>query len=294
MTSFAPIDPSLIDVVLPEHDGYPDEIKLGDTVDVLKEACGDASREFPKSLWLEPKDWADKARENDKYHTWPINYVDRFTNQSPTHECTCHALRMLAESCRNRQRGIIFENGPKANFRYEESAQGSVWLSPLSVYSEANPRKYGGAGCRQVLEISVRRGFLPEKTQPRDYGFKHSLQGTTGKGGLNQSSGPWVSHRSFPSGWQETAKWFKPQEVIFPDSWEQLICLILHGYAVEVGRDGHAIPYAFWNHKEQAMGYVDSYDIIRYDSLRTVKRASAGAFAIASMTTPDSWDKPAG
>lgn len=295
MNSFAPIDPALIDVVLPEHDGYPDELKVGDTLDVLRGACGSASREFPQALWIEPKDWADKAAENDKYKTWPLNYVDRFTNQSPTHECTCHALRALAEGCRNRQRGIILPDGPKKGERYEESVNGSVWLSPLSIYAEANPGKTGGAGCRQVLEIACRRGFLPEKIQPRDdYGLKHQLQGTTGQGGINQSSGSWVRVSSFPAGWEETAKWFKPQEVIFPESWEQVVCLILHGLLVEVGRSGHAIPYAFWNPQEQAMGYVDSYDVVRYDSKRTVQSASSGAFAIASITTPDDWLKPAG
>lgn len=298
MNSFEKIDPALIDTAPPVtrdgHTGYPDKLKAGDTIDVLKQACGVASRDFPKSLWIEPKDWADKARDNDKYKTWPINYIDRFTNQSPTHECTCHALRAVAEASRNRQRGIIFPDGPKKDFRYPESAKASVWLSPLSVYSEANPGQWGGAGCRQVLEISVRRGFLPEKIQPRDYGFKHDLQGTTGGGNNNQSSGPWVRLGSFPAGWEETAKHFRPQEVIFTSDWEQVICLILHGYAVEVGRSGHAIPYAFWNVKDEVMGYVDSYNVVRYDSKRTVQGASSGAFAIASMTTPDSWDKPAG
>lgn len=296
MNSFAPIDPALIDVPpSPHHDGYPDDKAAGDTPDALRQACGSASREFPKALWIEPKDWADKARDNDKYKTWPINYVDRFTNQNPTHECTCHSLRTSAEACRNRQRGISFPDGPKKGARYAESAtSGSVWLSPLSVYAEANPGQWGGAGCRQVLEIACRRGFLPEKIQPREYGFKHSLQGTTGAGGMNQSRGDWVRLANFPSGWQETAKWFKPLEVIFTNSWEEVVCLVLHGHAVGVGRSGHAIPYAFWNPEQNVMGYVDSYDIVRYDSKRTIQGASGGAYAIASMTTPDDWSKPAG
>lgn len=295
MDSFAPINPALIDQFDRDHDGYPDEMKAGDTGDALRSACGSASREFPAALWIEPKDWADKAKENDEKKTWPVNYIDRFTNQDPTHECTTHSLRACAEGCRNRQRGVVFADGPKKGARYQESGQfGSVWLSPLSIYSEANPGQWGGAGCRQVLEIACRRGFLPEKIQPREYGFKHSLQGTTGAGGMNQSSGDWVRLANFPAGWQETAKWFKPLEVIFTDSWEQVVCLVLHGLLVGVGRNGHAIPYAFWNVQEQAMGYVDSYDVIRYDSKRTVQAASSGAFAIASMTTPDNWLEPAG
>ncbi len=273
MNSFAPINPVLIDVPLHvNHDGYPDHLKAHDTVDALKAACGSASKEFPKALWIEQSDWADKARDNDKYKTWPINYVDRFTNQNPTHECTCHALRTVAEACRNRQRGVKYADGPKKDFRYPESGlYGSVWLSPLSIYAEANPGQWGGAGCQQVLEIACRRGFLPDKTQPHEYGFKHQLQGTTGGGNSNQSHGEWVRLGSFPAGWEDTAKWFKPLEVIFPDSWEQVICLVLHGYAIEVGRSGHAIPYSMWNVQQNAMAYVDSYDTVRYDSLGTVK-----------------------
>src|SRR5690606_30423871 len=110
---FAPVDPKLVDVVLPSHDGYPVEFEAADTQDVLRDACGAAARDFPKALWIEPRDWADKARENDKNHTWPMNYIDRYTNQHPTHECTCHSLRTNVEGARNRQIGITFPDGPK-------------------------------------------------------------------------------------------------------------------------------------------------------------------------------------
>lgn len=299
--SFTPINPALIDVAPPPseltdgHPGYPAEIAVGDTPDVLKQACGAASREFPQALWIEPKDWAQKAAENDKYRTWAMNRIGRYTNQSPTHECTCHSLSRAAEGARNRQRAAIFPDGPKAGFRYQESTDlDDVWLSPLSIYAEANPRQWGGAGIRQVLEIACRRGFLPETKQPKDYGFKHALQGTTGKGGMNQASGPWVSVSRFPEGWQSTAKWFRPQEVIFPNSWEQAVCLVLHGMFVCVGRSGHAIPWGMWNVAQSAMAYPDSYEVTRYDSLSTVKRAWSGSFAIASMTVPDDWTRPAG
>lgn len=290
MNSFQPVNPSLVDVTLPPS-GFVDD--GGNTRDVLKSMCGAASRDFPQALWVEPKDRDDKARENDKNNTWGHNYVDRFTNQNPTHECTCHSLRANAEAARNRQRGIIYAEGPTKNYRYDESRQGSVWLSPLSVYAEANPRQWGGANVREVLEIACRRGMLPETIQPKDYGFKHALHGTTGDGNSNQASGAWVPVNKFPAGWQETAKHFKPLEVIFPESWEEALCLVLHGYLVSVGRNGHAVPWSFWNPAEQVMGYIDSYNVVRYDSLKTAKNAWQGSFAIATMTTPDSWDNPA-
>lgn len=292
------IDPKLIDVheSAPRdgHHGYTAEQKAGDTRDVLMQAAGPASRDFPKELWIEPKDWAAKARENDENHTWPLNFCDRYTNQNPTHECTTHSLRAGWESAWNRQRGLIFPDGPKVNFRYPQSALGSLWVSVVSVYAEANPGQWGGASIRQVMEIACRRGFLPDKIQPKEYGFKHSLQGTAGKGNTNQSSGPWVRVDGFPSGWQETAKHLKAAQVIFPESWEQAVCLVLHGRMVHVGRSGHAIPWAMYNVASGAMAYPDSYDVTRYDSAGTVRSAWQGSFSIDSVTVPDDWNKPAG
>lgn len=295
MNSFARIDPTLVDVFPAEHDGYPASLAAEDTPDALRDACGDAAREFPQSLWIEPADWADKARENDTANSWPMNFVDRYTNQTPTHECTCHSLRVNAEAARNRARGVVYADGPKADYRYAESGDvGSVWLSPLSVYAEANPDQWGGANVRQVLEIAARRGILPDTLQPHDYGFRHTLVGTTGKGGLNQSHGRWVPLSKFPDGWQDTARWFRPLEVIFPDSYEQAVCCVLHGLVVSVGRNGHAVPWAKWMATERAMAYPDSYDITRYDSERTARSAWRGSFAIASMTIPGDWSRPAG
>lgn len=293
MNSFAPIDPALIDVFPEEHDGYPAELAAEDTADALRDACGEASRDFPRSLWIEPKDWADKAAENDRHKAWAMNYLDRYSMQHPTHECTTHSLRANFEAARNRARGYTYAEGPKKGFRYPESAEAcSVWLSCLSVYAEANPRQWGGANVRQVLEIAVRRGMLPDKTQPRDYGFRHTLQGTAGKGNNNQSNGPWVSLGEFPDGWQETARHFRPLEVIFPGSYEEAVCLVLHGMAVSVGRNGHAVPWCQWMAGERAMAYPDSYDVTRYDSESTAKGAWRGAFAIATVTLPNDWSKP--
>lgn len=292
--SFAPVDPALIDQPPEEESGYPAELAAGDTRDVLWDVCGDTSRAFPDKLWIEPKDWEDRARENDKHKTWPRNYSDRFTNQSPSHECVWHSETRGIESCRNRQRAIIFGDGPIKHGRHPESAtSGSVWLSPLSGYSEANPRQYGGSSVRGSMGISIRRGVLPDKIQPRDYGFKHTLHGTTGKGNETQSSGPWVAVRNFPDGWEETAKHFRPLEVIFPESWEQAVCLVLHGMMVHVGRNGHAVPWCRWI-PGQGMEYQDSYDRFLVDSIRTVKSAWQGSHAYASVVVPDDWNKPAG
>lgn len=291
------IPANLVDVVLPvDEQGYPESEMLADRESgVLWDCCGSASRAFPKSLWVEPREWEARSKENDRNKTWPINYIDRFTNQVPTHECTNHSLTRNIEGARNRARGIIYPDGPKKEFRYEQSAKaGSVWFSAMWPYNKANPRIRGGAGVRQVLEYACTYGMMPDKIQPVDYKFKHTMPGTMGRGNKNQSHGDWVSVAEMPDGWQETAKHFKPLEVIFPESWEQAVSLVINGILVSVGRDGHAIPWARWLWDRQMMEYPDSYDVLRYDSLRTVKYAWQGSFAIVSVTSPDDWRYPAG
>jgi hypothetical protein len=299
--SFAPIDKATLDYVLPLADqGYPAHLAAGDTRDVLIDVCrgaGAKPRDFPKELWIEPKDWAAKAKENDENNTWPMNFIDRYTNQSPTHECTTHSISRGFEAARNRQRGLTFSDGPKAGFRYEHSKNGVVWVSVMSVYAEANPGQWGGASIRGPMEIAARRGWLPDKMQPAEYKFKHTLAGTAGRGNNNQSSGSWTRVGGFPPGWEETAKLFRIDQVIFPSSFEEAVCLVLHGRFVHVGRSGHAIPWGqarFDGNEFAGMAYPDSYDTTRVDSAGTVRRVWGGSFAIDTVTVPDNWLDPAG
>jgi len=300
MSTFDDVDPLLVDVFPSEHDGYPDDLAAEDTDDVLRDVCGAATTEFPKEWEIDPKDWDDVANENDKRKSWAMNFVDRFTNQGPgngrrgTHECTCHSMCVNFSVARNRARGLIYPDGPRKDARYEESGiVGSVWPSPLSVYNEANPSVWGGANVRQVLEIAIRRGILPDTIQPADYGFKHAIHGTAGKGGKNQGSGPWVPLSQMPAGWEETARMFRPDEVIFPSCYEEAVCLLLHGFAVSVGRHGHAVPWCGYMAGKRLHPYPDSYDVIRYDSERTARSAWRGSFSIISTTLPNDWSRPA-
>jgi hypothetical protein len=291
------LDPSLVDVVLPEKEqGYPAELAAEDTYENLVCAAAEANRDLPNSMFVEPRDYEARAKELDATNGWAMNRVDRFTNQGgggggySTHECTTHSGLTNFLVAWNRQAGIIYPDGPRKDYRYEESAVRSFWGSCLSVYAEANPRQWGGANVRQIVEIMARRGVLPDKIQPREYGFKHTLQGTCGKGGINQSRGEWVPLSKFPEGWQETAKHFKPLEIVFPKSREEAMSLLLNGFALSVGRSGHAVPICKWDWQRKLFPYPDSYDLIRYDS----SLAWQGSFAIISTTIPDDWSKPAG
>jgi len=260
--------------------GY-DDADGNDTSDAL--AGIEGARDFPSWMWIELRDWKDHARENDKHETWPESYRGRWTNQSPTHECTCHALIQNAEICLNRTR---------------LGAGREVWLSPLSVYAEANPRQWGGSYMQRTLNIAAHRGILPEYNGPEGVGsqremFEHTLNCSSG----NKSpwGGPWVPLNRFPSGWKTTARKFRPVEIVNPRSHEEIICLLLHGVAVSVGRSGHAIPYTqvVWRNGRLHAKYADSYEIHRYDSERMIRSAVGGAYGIMTMTAPDDWSKPA-
>lgn len=299
--STIPIPGNLIDTFEPVsslvdgHCGYTPELAKSDTPQALRDACGDAVRDFPSGLWIEEKDRKDRAKLNDETRSWAMNFVSSFTNQSPTHECTCHDLIQGFRVARNKQRGIIYPEGPKSGFRYPASVKGDVFFSPLSVYAEANPGQWGGAGCIQVLNIACRRGILPDKIQPAEYRFKHTLQGTSGRGNNNQSGGSWIPVRQFPDGWQDTAKLFMPQEVVVTTKWEEALCLLLHGYKIDYGRSGHAVGPAMWNAASNSFPYPDSYDVVRVDSFGTFRSAvSGGAYCIISVTAPDNWLDPAG
>ena len=242
--------------------------------------------DFPDKYWIDPKDWEDKARENDKYGTWAEDFSNRFTNQSPTHECTCHCLTQCCEVAWNRQRG---------------SKEDAVWFSPLGIYEEANPRVRGGASVRGVLKLAMARGMVPEHDGPAGPGtqqsrFKFTRVGTMGKGNSTQSHGKWLPYKEYPVGHRDTSKHFRPLEIINVASFEQHFCLLLNGLAVGNGRSGHSITHVRlvkrdgkWYSK-----YKDSYDLFRFDSISMVKSGVGAAYAIASMTRPDDWKRPAG
>lgn len=275
-------DRSLIDVEYDSNTGYPSHLAARDTPENL-EMMG--ARDFPDSLWIDPKDWKDAARDNDKYKLWAEDIRNRFTMQAPTHECTSHALAQCFEGAWNQQR---------------KGKGDPVCVSQISIYAEANPGQWGGAGCQQVLGIALRRGFLPEPIWGQEDKFWHTLHGTAGKGNDNNSSGRWTAVRDFPDGWQETAMLLRPLEVINPRSIEQMVCLLLHGRLIGVGRSGHSIPYnkVAWEGggsnpmKGLHAPYPDSYNVIRYDSTRMMRSAVGGSYCIWSTTTPDDWDDP--
>lgn len=299
-----PLDPDTIDVTLPEHDGYPPEAEEQDTDEAVFAAFGDAGREFPDSFNVPEDEWEERIEEMWAKKLWPINYLDRYSHQGNSDECTCHSLAYACEMVWNRQRRYPHGDGPEANVRLDSSALGSsVWFSPISVYAQANPRQWGGANIQTVIGIAIDRGILPSTIQPKDYQFKHTMVTTCGgHSGTNQEDGSWPGwsssdFRRHPDEWpdrqwRETAINFRPLECVNPRSTSQVVSLLLNGCPVGVGRSGHAVTYACIKRDRGRLyyGYPDSYNVTRWDS----RAAYSGSWSIVSFTSPDDWDNPSG
>ncbi len=104
------IPKELIDVVLDDETGYPEELSRQDTPDVLRCAAADAGVTvvpLPSHFAIPRKDWLEVQKLGEKNRTRPIDFLDRFTNQSPTHECTSHGGQAVFTMARNRQRRIV-------------------------------------------------------------------------------------------------------------------------------------------------------------------------------------------
>jgi hypothetical protein len=131
--------------------------------------------------------------------------------------------------------------------------------------------------------------------QPAEYGLRHTLHGSAGgKESSNQSIGPWVSLRNLPDGWEETAKHFRPLEIIIIENEDQAVSALLHGGVIAYGRRGHAVAVAGWKHDQDIYPYADSYDRVLYDSAATFRSACRGAVCVWTTTQPQDWMKPAG
>lgn len=274
-------DEALLDFVHPEETGYSEDVSKHDGIEAFADA---GFIDFPSELYVDPKDYDKFAEERDATKTWALDFSNRFTNQSPTHECTTHAFIQGFECTYNMQLGGLFY---------------PVWVSPLSLYSEANPRVRGGAIVKEIARIALRRGVLPEYNGPNGQGtqrqfFKHTLNCSAGNS--DRDGGPWVALRNFPEGWESTAACFMPDKIINIRYWEEHMSLLFRGYCVPNGRSGHSIPHmrAVKQGGNWYSCYKDSYDILRYDSIRNVRNGVGSAYCIMSVKRPVAPDRPCG
>jgi hypothetical protein len=276
-TDFKIENPRHVDWSPPTDTGYPEDAYQHDTIEAL---CGLVAVDMPSHLTVQEGNWKEVASENDKHGTWPENFRARHLHQGDSHECVCHSFTHNFEIAWNRQR---MSNGD------------AVFMSPLSLYTRCNPRRWGGTYLQRALSIAMGDGILPDEDGPdgedmQKNEFRHTLHQTSGRGD------GWVTESGLPSGWKETAKHFKPLEIVNVRHWKEVVCLLLNGYAVCVGRYGHAICYTsvIWSDGQMYARYADSYRVHRLDSVRAIKAGIGGAYSIITTVIPDDWGAPAG
>ena len=236
---------------------------------------------FADHFLIDEADWDDWARENDKHKAWAFDFNPRTTHQGKSHECVCHASVRAFEMAWCSQFGEI---------------ENAIFGSPLSVYSEANPRQWGGSYMQDALNIITERGIIPEhdgvngEGYQRDSLFRHTLHQTAGR----SDSGPWVKVGNFPTGWKKTSRHLRFLEAYNINSKGAFGSALCRGWPIVNGRSGHSIPHAklVWRDGRVHSMYVDSYHRYGYDSMRMW--SAGGAYCVRTVTRPHSISRPAG
>ena len=147
-TNFKITNPRHVDWSPAGDTGYPEDGAENDTVEALS---GLGATDFPQHLDIPESEWKDRAAANDKHETWPENFRARHLHQGNSHECVAMSFTHNFEIAWNRQR---------------MSKGDSVFMSPLSLYSRCNPRRWGGTYLQKALDIAMEGGFLPDEDGP--------------------------------------------------------------------------------------------------------------------------------
>lgn len=165
-----------------------------------------------------------------------------------------------------------------------------VEFSPISIYRWIAPGPSSGStisgNLRQLRDV----GMLPVRTDRnldllRKAGLpEHHVLTATGY------------YQDFPSGWKETAEFFRGLEFMDISSFEGMVSAIFEGFPVCYGRAGHAIcgVKVVWRNGAWHIKYANSWgnwgeDGYGYDSERFISRAirSYGAWALRTPRVVD-------
>ena len=189
----------------PLRDCLPDEAKVGSRFPVFE----DTQRVHPRS------DWMDLLKENVS-----LERLIKWThNQNPEGTCAANASALVYEV------GSTLTVGVGA----------TMMMSPISVYRWIAPGPDSGSNIGDNLVQARKVGFLPVDTPEN--------RATLQKMGLNPSHV--LKHtgysQKFPTGWQETAAYFQPDEAYEIATFNGIVSALLDDFPVVYGRSGHAI-----------------------------------------------------
>jgi hypothetical protein len=273
------VDPKLIDVTF-----QPDGMRADGYSESDLFAAGAVN--FPSSLMIPKGEWDDWIAKNDENKSSGWDFSARQTHQGSSHECVAHAATQCFEIAYNRQfSGIKY----------------AFFGSPVGTYTRlTGGRQWGGSNVDDSLREMTARGVIPEHDGPDWLGgkggqakrFKVTIHQTAGRSEDHWPTKGWITESGFPEGWEETARHFRVLEAFYIGNSQQHFSALLRGYAIVNGRSGHSICHckAVKSNGRYLSMYRDSYFADRYDS----EGMTGGGYAIASVTTPDDPEKPAG
>jgi hypothetical protein len=204
------IDSRFIDVITgpsgsPLRDCLPDETKCGSRFPVFE----DAQRVHPRS------DWGDLLKENVSLE----RLIQWTHNQNPEGTCASNAS------------SLVYEMG----MRLSVGSNATMMMSPISIYRWIASNGDEGSNIGDNLVQARKVGFLPVDT-PENRATLKAM-------GLNENHV--LKHigysQKFPTGWQETAAYFQPEEAYEILTFDGIVSALLDDFPVVYGRSGHAI-----------------------------------------------------
>jgi hypothetical protein len=163
-----------------------------------------------------------------------------------------------------------------------------IEFSPMSIYPFVSRRANSGSTLSDNLEYIQDSGLLPVPGQKYEQFLKdadipvHTREENDYYG-------------SFPTGWKDTARYFRAVEVFDIGSYEGLVTALLMGFPCVVGRSGHAICHLDPQGDGSSIAYANSWSPnwgdsgFGVDTERAVSGAisSYGCFALRTVYMHD-------
>lgn len=213
--------------------------------------------------------WEQIAEENAASGANGAKLVTRIYDQGQEGSCVANACSQAHEIVQAKQFG-------------EDKV---VHLSAISLYKRIGRSPNSGAMVDDGLDEIASRGVLPLDTPENRARFGDKVMSNTG------------FHKSYPDGWQDTAKLFRGTEWSIIRTFEGMGTALLNQHPVVVGRQGHSICYVELVFKSGRMlapypnswstGWGQSYGDMPggfgFDSESQIKMSANWAFALRSV-----------
>ncbi len=251
------VDDGLFNGALPREDNY-----------------GENFRTFESEFEVIPRDqWKDLAAAIDDAGSIEA-LVQKLKNQGREGTCTANEVASAIEVIWN----LTF--GPKH----------WVELSPISLYKQCGTSANSGSSVSCVVGTAQKLGALPVDNE-----LNREWMASVGLNTSHVMDAVGFSQR-YPQDWEQTAQYFRIDEVFDINTFDEFITALLMGFPVCYGRKGHSIlgvRLVFRNGKPH-IKYLNSWgnwgdEGYGYDSESFVSGSirKYGAFAVRSVHVPD-------